>query len=595
MPPQVYKYVIPLIVSALVTLALAIYAWFKREVKSATILSILLFVVTGWTIIGAFKWASQDLQTEILLTKWGYIGGTTTPVLLFLFILTYLNKDSFLTFSRVALLFAIPFTAIALVWTNESHHLIWASTRLEFNPENVASLVVTHGLCYWYQIIYAYSLTAVGLGLLIGTYFKSSALYKKQIRTLVLAALLPWGGHIAYLYLNIIDITHFTFASTGIFMTWGLFQHRFFEIVSVAQDVIIEELNDGVLTLNKENIIVDVNPAALKAIGTPLDQVINRSLAEVMPQCLQLVNSLYSAEEISLGKGDDKKYYDVKKSLTYNAEQVQGKVLVMREISIRKELKDKIRQAQNKAIANSTMKTALLTKVSHNLEAPLNTIIDYAKALKTNEVGLLQPKQVKLVEGLNESAEQLLKFITNLMNQAQLETGQLKLNYRFVLTEKILEKARSTAKAIMQTKPLVLEVSSTPDMPKTVVADLYWLNQMISNLISNAVKFTEEGHIKITLYPKNDLFWAIDVQDSGQGIPQEDYAIIFEAFQRGQANLGKQIPGSGLGLSIVKQLATLMGGNVSFESEVRQGSTFTIEVPFRPPKASSRKVEKRYY
>ena len=119
-------------------------------------------------------------------------------------------------------------------------------------------------------------------------------------------------------------------------------------------------------------------------------------------------------------------------------------------------------------------------------------------------------------------------------------------------------------------------------MPETVLGDQYWLRRILSNLISNAIKFTDEGSIKLSIECVDKEFWAVKVTDTGHGIPLEEQVNIFEPFQQGSRK-GHASSGSGLGLAIVRDVTELMGGRISLTSVVDQGSTFTVLLPIRLP------------
>jgi signal transduction histidine kinase len=132
---------------------------------------------------------------------------------------------------------------------------------------------------------------------------------------------------------------------------------------------------------------------------------------------------------------------------------------------------------------------------------------------------------------------------------------------------------------LAQNKNIELTTYVATDTPATVLADRYWLQQVLFNLVSNAIKFTEHGRVFIQSYRADEANWAIDISDTGPGIPIEDQAYIFESFRQIDGTPTRKHGGSGVGLSIVKQLTHLMGGQVTLMSKVGSGSTFTITLP----------------
>ncbi len=134
-------------------------------------------------------------------------------------------------------------------------------------------------------------------------------------------------------------------------------------------------------------------------------------------------------------------------------------------------------------------------------------------------------------------------------------------------------------------KQLSLTGDIGPDLPPTLFGDLDRLHQIIANLVSNAIKFTESGHIHLHVFHYDDNHWAFSVSDTGRGIPLDAKEYIFDAFRQTSYSMTRQYSGVGLGLSIVKQLTSLMGGTILLQSVEGHGSTFTIVLPFNTPQA----------
>jgi hypothetical protein len=166
-----------------------------------------------------------------------------------------------------------------------------------------------------------------------------------------------------------------------------------------------------------------------------------------------------------------------------------------------------------------------------------------------------------------------------LLDQAQLDAGELKLNLSpFPLTN-LAEGALSRINILAQTKGLTLTTTIAPGMPATLIGDQARLQQILVNLVDNAVKFTSTGTVRVCFYRPDLTHWALQVSDTGPGIPIEAQAYIFEPFRQVDGSITRQHGGAGLGLSIVKQLTTMMGGQITLESEIGQGSVFTILFP----------------
>jgi signal transduction histidine kinase len=232
----------------------------------------------------------------------------------------------------------------------------------------------------------------------------------------------------------------------------------------------------------------------------------------------------------------------------------------------------------------------LLANVSHDLRTPLNAILGYTEMLREGVYGPLSGQQHSTTGQIINSTGQLLNFVDNLLNQAQIESGKIILKNNLFAPTDLIEAVRATMKILAEAKGLALTFDIAPAVPPTLCGDAYWLRQILLNLIGNAIKFTEQGTIHVSIHraaPLNggpgEPAWVLQVADTGCGVPAEAGEYIFEAFRQVDGTTTRLTSGSGLGLAIVKQLTTLMGGQVSVESQEGQGSTFTVRLPLIYP------------
>ena len=184
----------------------------------------------------------------------------------------------------------------------------------------------------------------------------------------------------------------------------------------------------------------------------------------------------------------------------------------------------------------------------------------------------------KLLEVLKEQ----LSLVNELLNQAQLEAGRLKLNITTLVPTDIIEGLLSKLGIQAQAKKVTLTTEIADNMPPTLSGDPDRLQQIMLNLAGNAIKFSNQGEVRVRLFCPNNTHWAMQVCDNGPGIPVEAQSRIFEPFSQVDGSITRKFDGAGLGLSIVKQLTELMGGQITLESEVGQGSTFTVTLPLTP-------------
>lgn len=240
-----------------------------------------------------------------------------------------------------------------------------------------------------------------------------------------------------------------------------------------------------------------------------------------------------------------------------------------------------LRQARDEALAASQFKSKLLANVSHDMRTPLNAIMGYAEILEEGVYGQITPQQKKATDEILRSAGVLLEFISNLLDRAQLESGKLKLHIRPIAPREFVAEIQPQFEILATAKGLSWHCKVAEDVPQQLLGDRYWLRQIVFNLVSNAIKFTDEGGVWLLVFRRQDQ-WGFQVTDTGPGISPGSQARIFNAFERVSDGHVGSAKGVGLGLSIVKELALLMGGDVTMESTTDQGSSFTVTLPLQP-------------
>jgi PAS domain S-box-containing protein len=225
------------------------------------------------------------------------------------------------------------------------------------------------------------------------------------------------------------------------------------------------------------------------------------------------------------------------------------------------------------------MKTQLLANVSHDMRTPLGVIIGYAEMLADGYYGNVSKEQKNVLREIVGSSDRLLVFIENLIGQAQIESGRLVLQQNQFEPLQLMQAAQDFGAILAQKKGVLLEGHVDGAVPQTLIGDLYWLKQIILNLVSNSLKFTDKGSVRLHVYLPSEAQWAIEVIDTGKGIEPGDQELIFEPFRQAEGTPTEPRSGSGLGLSIVRDLTKLMNGKIELESEVGKGTRIRVVLP----------------
>lgn len=253
---------------------------------------------------------------------------------------------------------------------------------------------------------------------------------------------------------------------------------------------------------------------------------------------------------------------------------------VVSDITHQKEAEQALIEAHERAMEASRLKSELLANVSHDLKTPLGAIYGYTEMLQVGIYGPISKEQKQVTYNIMESAGQLLNFVNNLLDQARIESGNVTLKSAPVSPKDLAEMVYFSTNVSATAKHINLTYEIDPNLSATVNGDAYWLRQILLNLVSNAIKFTpQDGSVEFKLYQPDADHWAMQVSDTGIGIPDDARSYIFEPFRQVDSTATRGNFGSGLGLSIVHKLTHLMDGRLELHSELDAGSTFTITLP----------------
>ncbi len=238
-----------------------------------------------------------------------------------------------------------------------------------------------------------------------------------------------------------------------------------------------------------------------------------------------------------------------------------------------------LEKERDEALETSRFKGQLLINVNHDLRTPLSAILGYTVMLKDGVMGSVNDEQRAILERIIASVTRLMSLVNSLLDEAQIEARTLTLNHEAFSVRELVADIHSNMMILAEFKPVAVRSDVAPDVPEKIVGDNQRIHQILMNLMGNAVKFTQKGEACLRVFLPNKTHWAIEVSDTGPGIPAEEQESIFEPFRRRKAVSAKKETGTGLGLSIVRQLTELMGGAIYLQSKEGIGSTFTIILP----------------
>jgi len=345
------------------------------------------------------------------------------------------------------------------------------------------------------------------------------------------------------------------------------------------REAILNSIADGVVVFDRNGLAILANPSITSLINKSQKQIIGSELNTLLDSPELKAGDRGSLTALLEKSAKDLSNFRVtwgKRTLSVNAAEVRddanrsmGTVAVFRDFTREAELEQ--------------MKNTFMAIVSHELRTPLNAILGYAEMLKEGVYGQMNGRQHGVSERIMTNTQRLLGIVSDLLDQAQIEAGRLKIQMAPCRPAELLDNLRGVMDRIASDKGVGLVTELDPSMPPILIGDSQRIQQIMVNLTGNAVKFSEKGSVRVRVFPCDKNSWRIQTIDMGKGIPEDALGYIFESFRQVEWGSTRQHGGVGLGLSIVKQLVELMNGDVVVETEMGRGSTFTVTLPLILP------------
>ena len=356
---QSSPYILPLVLSAAISGLVAFYAWDRRRratASGALALAFLAVAIAEWSLGYAFEIAGADLPTKIFWGKFQYLGIVAVPLFWIIFAYSYSTKGTRMTPLAVSLLSIVPLITLILALTTESHGLVWADIRIHATGA-FSALDVDHGPWFWVYWVYAYVLLIGGTIFVLRSFNRTKGLFRRQTMVLLIAVLTPLVGNLIYVSglfpIPYLDITPFTFTISLLVLAWGIFSFKLVNLAPVARDLVVEKMPDGMIVLDAEGNIVDINPAVQRALGVSASQAIGQRAKDLFNAWPSLVeryeNTLEAQDEIVFDEGESRIWYELRMSpLVSSRERLLGRVVTVRDITEKKQTEEALRRSEEK-------------------------------------------------------------------------------------------------------------------------------------------------------------------------------------------------------------------------------------------------------
>ncbi|MBI2757673.1 MAG: diguanylate cyclase [Chloroflexi bacterium] len=360
-----HPYTLLLLSSALVSGVMAFLIWGRRMLKGALALAALMFELAVWAGASAMMWSSPVLDTQVFWLNATYFGALTVPITFFVFAMQITDNDRWLTKRSLLLLGIEPLITFFVIWTNQFHYLFHANYKMTY-VNNFPELSWTHGPWFWLNSLYSYAVILVSITVLLRAFMRAGPYFRMQLGTVLIGGILPLAANIYAIFLpnplKGLDITPLSFAVSGLIFAHALFRQGLLDILPIARSVLIEKITDGVLVLDMNGRVLDINPAAQRVFSVN-GSVHGKDIRILYPQWTDLVDRFLKEKEMRFeirSRTDESIFYDlIVAPLVDNRGRDNGRLITFRDVSEKKRFETEL-EKMNERLRLQLHKISLL-------------------------------------------------------------------------------------------------------------------------------------------------------------------------------------------------------------------------------------------
>jgi PAS domain S-box-containing protein len=581
-------------VSFLAIVAAIRFTLLHHEVRNKVSVLIVLGSVI-WLLMSALVVASDSLPTKLVFYKMQFVGVVIVPTTWLILTMQLSGHERWIKRSNLVMLSAVPVITLLLIFTNESHGLMWSNITLNsvdpFLPFNE-----NRGLGYWLLILgYSYVALMFAIIIYVRRVVASRSLYRRQAAPLIFVSSVPWIFSAVW-FLNpslfmYIDPTPLMLTLATSMTLWRLANLPGSEVIPVAHEMILDSMNESVIILNAQSRIVELNPSAQQLVGHNLSDALGKPVERIWAEWAgakkELDSGTDSVREVSFGVGEKKKVYEMQTSYLSGITTEQPNLLIiLRDITERKISDEKLRLYSEQLKEHSEHLEELVAErtkelreaerlaaigetaamVGHDLRNPLQGISGAAHILKQSLHSTMDKQAREMLEIIEESVQHSNRIVSDLLEysrEPRLKQVGTDLN---LLVKQAVVSVKVPENVLVKFKVSDLRITT----------DFEMMRRVFVNIITNAVDaMPNGGELVIEGRESNDCL-ELSFTDTGTGFSDEAMAKLWKPLNTTKAK------GSGLGLAICKRIVEAHAGTISVKKALPKGTTLTITLPMKP-------------
>lgn len=558
-----------------------IYCFYQKLDKENKALIAVLFASLIWSFGYLVELIVEDIDLKLLWSKFQYFGIVSISFALFIMVIRFLKLEIKLPiFYALAI---IPGITLILIWTNDSHNLIWSNTAVG-KIGDYTIILYQHGIMYWVLFAYSYLTLLAGNILLLRGLIYSPPLLRKQIFIILISCTVPWAGNLLYITNNFfsMDLTPIGFSITGVLSTIGLHYYRLFTITPIAFKMIFDSINDGIIIIDSDKNVYNINNAGENLIGNSFNDVVGINIYKCIPLQLQRyvhVTDIPNLSENVLLKRieDGDRYYSIMTIPIFSnyKKSMVGWAILFNDITDLRESENRLQQSNKELKEKNKELDSFARTVAHDLRNPLSTIIGTARHLSTASDELSLTQSNELMNNILKTSENMDSTISEILILSEIREKH-SVNLVPLKMGKIIGDAIDGLYELIEKNKVTIAIPGKNGWVGSV-GYAPWVKLVWVNLLTNAIKYGgNPSIIKVGSKQLSDGFVQYWIQDNGDGLSDEEKEKIFKPFERLSR---KNIHGTGLGLSIVRRMIRKQGGEVGVDNLESRGNRFYFTLP----------------
>ncbi|MCR4850751.1 MAG: response regulator [Lachnospiraceae bacterium] len=519
-----------------------------------------------------FEMTATSSEGAYLATRLLYLGKVFIPVSMIIFIL-YFCRINVLKVQSAALI-SLHALAWLLIVTNDYHHLFYTTVQFVDTglfPHNVYG----HGIMYYiYQMTSPlYAVIDIIYAMRLRKDF-SDKVSRYHFLIFIAAPIIPLIGFLIFLSGKTggYDTTNLGFFITSLLFMSTFFKFDLIDTVDMVRNNVVDSINDGIIATGYDGRLVYFNKRARGLFPG----ILNKNTTENSGIIADLRNKALRKETISIG---NEVYRVVVKEITRN-ELFNGNLYIMDEVTETMKYTRQVEEEREKAYEANEAKSRFLSNMSHEIRTPMNAIVGMTDIMLRDE---LPDRDREYLNNIRNSGNALIDIINDILDFSKIESGKMEITDAPYEPLTMVNDLKMIFLTRIGEKPIRLTYDIDHDLPARLIGDQVRIRQIIINLVNNAIKFTEVGYVRLKLSVKKiddkKIELGFSVKDSGLGIRDEDKERLFDSFTQVDSVKNHSKEGTGLGLTITKQLVELMGGRIYVESQYGSGSEFFVNIP----------------